>query len=402
MFKQPATFQYRSRDPNAMRKRSEQWNNERDSFLKDHVPLWRPSDGANIIRILPPTWPDAEHYGLDIYVHYGVGPDNSAYLDLTKMKKQPDPITEEVAEARTRGEEDYAKKMDSKKRVLVYLIDRDKPKDGIMMWAMPWTVDKEIAIQCFDQRTKESLPIDSPDEGYDITITRSGSKDRTEYSIKIDRHPSAVKMTDEMLDILEQNPLPDCLIFHTYEHIKEAFRGSKPLPPVSGEPTDRGAKPEAYGKERSRGETHKPKPAQRAEPEFDVEALTYDAVRGLAGQQLDRLIQQLLESGYDGLDMLEDADQPSDEELMDAICKVLRLRPPAPARRLPPGKHVQPEDEDVEFEPPAKAPAPRRGREEDEPARRPALVDDEEEPVQRPAASDIKSRLAGLRNRTAK
>ena len=49
------------------------------------------------------------------------------------MLKEPDPIMEEVQRLRAEGDEEYAK-TGFKKRVLVHLIDRDRPKDGMMFW----------------------------------------------------------------------------------------------------------------------------------------------------------------------------------------------------------------------------------------------------------------------------
>ena len=40
---------------------------------------------------------------------------------------------------------------------------------------MPWTVDKEI-VSVHDARSNEALPIDSPDDGYDVIITKTSAK----------------------------------------------------------------------------------------------------------------------------------------------------------------------------------------------------------------------------------
>ena len=307
-------FQYKPREGSSTRKRAEQWGNDRESIFKDHVPIWRPKDGANTIRILPPTWVDAEHYGYDIYVHYGIGPDNSQFLDLVKMKQGADPITEEVQRARAEGDEEYAKKLDSKKRVLVYLIDRDRPRDGVMMWAMPWTVDKEIANQAYDTRTNEALPIDSPDDGYDVIITKSGVKDRTEYSVKLDRRSSVLEMTDAILDIIQQHPLPECLTFHTYEQKLKAFQGgasrAQPTEPENKAAKSSAQQPQASG-------------SGRTKTNFNLNTLTWESVQAFNSRQLDQLFEQLIGEGYDVREQNE-----SDAELCEAICNALGLKPP--------------------------------------------------------------------------
>jgi hypothetical protein len=352
-----------------MRKRSEQWGNERDSFLKDHVPVWKPNDGENVIRILPPSWEGADHYGLDVYVHYGVGPDNSTYLDLVRMKKGPDPITEEMQRARQEGDEEYAKQLESKKRVLVYLIDRDKPKEGPMMWAMPWTVDKEIAIHSWDSRTQEALPVDSPEDGFDIIINRQGKGARTEYTVKISRNPSPLQMTPEITDLLDNHPLPECLNFYSYEQIQKAFLG--------------GSKKSTTAKTSDYEERPASKPKKRG---IDLKSLTWDSVHELKGAELSALIEAMAEEL--GIDF--DGDQyEMDSELADDLCKELGLEPPPRASRRRAGP--EPETRTV-----------KRRAEPDDDESDPE-VDEEDEPKPEPAkpskVSSYREKLAGIGKR---
>lgn len=345
------------------KKRSEQWGNLRDSYLKDHVPMWKPSDGENVIRILPPTWEDANHYGLDIFVHYGVGPDNSAFLDLKRMKGEPDPITEACDAAIADGDEEYAKELRSTKRVLVYLIDRDKPKDGIQMYAMPWTMDKDLATQSIDPRTHEFLYIDDPDEGYDVYISREGSGQRTKYTVRIARNPSAIDLTDDMIDLLEQNPLPECLVFHDYDHIAATFSGKKARKPEQDE-EEQEAKPAR--KPLGQKATHKPEP----EPEPEVELPTYDEVQQMDEDGLFELIESLdLE--------VDTAEMDSVEELQAAVVEALGLEKPKPkvGARKTFGKPKEPEPEAEE------------------------TTESEESEEEDSVRSKMQSKLAGLRNR---
>lgn len=340
-------FKYQSRESSSARKRAEQWGNDREGFLKDHVAQWKPKDGANCIRIFPPSWPEAEHYGFDVYVHYQIGPDGSQFLDLTKMLKEPDPITEEVQRLRAEGDEEYAKKLDSKKRVLVYLIDRDRPKDGMMLWAMPWTVDKEIALQSYDARSNEALPIDSPDDGYDVIITKTGQKDRTEYSVKLERRSSKLDLTDDMIEILERYPLPECLIYQSYDKINKAFQGG--MKPAQKESTGPASQP---GKSRGAVQT----PAT-----IDIDGLSYEDILTLPNRQFDQLFEQLVAEGHD---LPEFGD---DEELVrKAVADALGLRPAKAAqprrsatRRPEPVDEPEPDDNDESNEPEPEPEPPR-------------------------------------------
>lgn len=218
-------FQYQARSEEDRQKRATQSANDFDKILKDGVKMFKPNDGTNRIRILPPTWEGARHYGHDIYVHYGVGPDRQSYLCLNKMKGDPDPISEAREEARRDNDEKLAKELDAKKRVLIYLIDRDHEKEGVQAWAMPWTVDRDITTVSKDRSTGEVYNVDDPEEGYDIEFDKRGSKDRTEYTgIAVARRSTPLGRA-EWLDYAMDNPLPEQLNFYDYDYIAKLFNG---------------------------------------------------------------------------------------------------------------------------------------------------------------------------------
>ena len=218
-------FQYHERSAADTKSRSEKGANDYDRIVSDSVKMWKPNDGVNRIRIIPPTWDDAKHFGYDIYVHYGVGPDRGQFLCLSKMKGEADPIEEERAEARRDGDEKYAKDLEAKRRVGVYLIDRDHEKEGVQFWAMPWTLDRDIVKVSIDRSSGEVLPIDHPDEGFDVEFEKKGSKDRTEYlGVAIARRSTPLGK-DEWLDQAMEQPIPSILKFYSYDHIAKAFSG---------------------------------------------------------------------------------------------------------------------------------------------------------------------------------
>jgi len=218
-------YQYESRSADSAKRRASMGAQDFDKMLKPHIKMFKPNDGENRIRILPPTWKGADHFGFDVYVHYGVGADRGSYLDLDKMLGKPDPITEERARARDDGDEDYAKELDSKRRVLIYLIDRDHPKEGVQAWAMPWTLDRDINKVSQDKESGAVLEIDHPEEGYDVDFEKKGAKRNTEYlGVAIARRSSPLGKS-EWLDFAIDNPLPDQLEYHDYDTIAKAFGG---------------------------------------------------------------------------------------------------------------------------------------------------------------------------------
>lgn len=216
-------YEYSSRSADDVAKRATMGNNEFDKYLKDHIKTWKPADGLNDIRILPPTWKNPKHYGIDIYLHYAVGPDRQSYLDLQKMLDKPDPIAEERDAALREGDEDLAKDLESKRRSLVYLIDRNDEREGVQAWAMPFTVDRDICKISIDAKTREVLPIDHPEDGYDVQFDKTGQKRNTKYSgVAIARRSSPLG-NDRWLEYAIDNPLPEQLVYFDYEAIAKEF-----------------------------------------------------------------------------------------------------------------------------------------------------------------------------------
>jgi hypothetical protein len=323
-----AGYEYKERSAADARKRSSQSANDYDKILVDSIKMFKPNDGDNRIRVLPPTWEGAEHFGLDIFVNYGVGPDRQSYLCLAKMKGEADPIDEERQQARKDGDEDYAKELTAKKRVLVYVIDRDHEKDGVQAWAMPWTIDRDIVKVSVDKTSGEVLPIDHPEDGYDVEFEKKGAAARTEYlGVAIARRSSPLGKS-EWLDFAMDNPLPDQLNFFDYDHIAKVFGGGgahkekardrgDDRKPARGRDGDRDSKPP-----RDRDDDRKPARGREPEKSTDDDP-TWDSIHAMTGDELEDLIDQ------EKLD-IDPKEAKDDEDLADWICDEMKLSKPAP------------------------------------------------------------------------
>jgi gp32 DNA binding protein like len=264
-----SAFKYRGRDSESVARRSNQSSGAYDSYTTN-VPTFKPSEGENIIRIMPRTsqedfekWGD--HWGIDVLVHYGVGPDNGAYLCLDKMKGEPCPICEARASARTEEEADALRPTS---RIMCWLIDRKEEKAGPKLWSMPLNLSKDISHASQVKGSGEILLIDHPDEGYDVYFDREGEKLRTKYKrIEVDRNPSPLaddpKQQKRWLDYIEENPLPELLNYFPAEHIEKVLFGQ-----VSArkepEPEDGGEAPARPG--RTRPSREPSRESSRGEP----------------------------------------------------------------------------------------------------------------------------------------
>lgn len=223
-------FNYQERSAESVQKRAEQQGGKFDSMFKEGVDTWRPKDGENVIRILPPTWDSHDHYGYDIWIHGFVGADRSSYLCPQKMKGDNCPICKAARDAKAAGEEEDAKQLGARRQVAVWIIDRDDDTQTPKLFVMSWSMDRDIAALCHNKRTGNVLLIDHPDEGYDISFTRTGKQLNTRYiGMAIDRDPSPIAddpaEMDRILDFIQENPIPDTLNFYDVDYLERVIEG---------------------------------------------------------------------------------------------------------------------------------------------------------------------------------
>ena len=227
-------FVYRgaNRTVESVARASKAFANQFDRWLNgEDLQIFKPRDGENNIRILPPTWDDQEKYGdgwhIFVDLHYRVGADNTTYLCLRKMKDEPCPI----CEARDASEDEEERdNLRVNRRALVWLIDRDNEKAGPQLWPMPLTLFREINTRSVDKKSNKPILIDDPDNGYDISFVKEGKEVHSKYiGVEIDRDPTPLSKNDSKqerwLEIIENNPLPDLLQFYEYDHIEKVLHG---------------------------------------------------------------------------------------------------------------------------------------------------------------------------------
>lgn len=347
-------YQYRARDPEAAKRRSESGGRDFDSFIKRDVRMYKVHDGDNSVRILPPTWDDAQHWGLDVYVHYDVGPDKDSYLCLHKMKGEPCPICEERRQAAKDGDDEYAKSLEPVKRVLMYVIDRKNEKEGILAWGAPMSVDRDILKVSIDKRNGELLPIDHPDEGYDVDFERQGKARNTKYvGLSIARRSTPLD-NDDAMDFAVAHPLPTILQYYDYDHIAKVFGGGSSSGGSRGrDADDRGR--DSRGSDRGRdgdrgGRDRDDRPDGRDRDSDDRGG------RGSRGSEKEQEPEHTWESvhqmNYDELCDLVDTQKldidpdksKDDDDLADWICDELKLKKQEGRRRVNDGDAQDAED----------------------------------------------------------
>lgn len=232
-------FHYRGRDAKDVKERQNQSGSSFDHYLNFKVSRYKVNDGENNLRILPPTWDDVKrwgkNWGIEIWVHGFIGPDNSNFLCPNKMSGEDCPLCSARHDLVNTGEEDdedAANKLKPGKRILVWVIDRDNEKDGPQVFAMPWTVEREIATRSTEKKTGKVILIDAPEDGYDISFERTGTGLKTKYiGVDVARDPSAIsdseKTQEKWLDYIQENALPEVLKFHDADYMEAVYMGKK-------------------------------------------------------------------------------------------------------------------------------------------------------------------------------
>lgn len=243
--KKKGGFVYKKRSSKAMKERAERTGGQFDTPIMSTIDVWRPKVGENLIRFLPPTWDDHDHYGHTIWVHRRIGPDNSTYLCLRKMKDETCSLCQASREAKEAGDVDEAKDLRAAELLATWIIDRDEDDPQPQIYLLSWTMDRDIAALCYNKRTGKVLLIDHPNEGYDVTMKRQGQGLKTRYfGISIDRDPTPVMEDDDeqkaILDYIIENPVPSVLNYYEDDYIEKVFAGEMEKPDKDLDDDDNG------------------------------------------------------------------------------------------------------------------------------------------------------------------
>lgn len=332
--KKSKSFEYKPRDADAIQRRASAGGN-REGFLADGVKTFTPKEGQHTVRILPPTWDGAEHYGYDVWAHYNVGPDGGAYLCLQKMNNEHCPICTDRARAIKENDEELEMALKPRQRVACWAIDRDNERDGPMLWLLPWTLDREIVQQSQDKKTREYYNLDSPDEGYDVSFERQGKGQTTKYiGVQLDRRSSPLSDDDETvaewLEFVQKNPVPDQLVFQDEDKLADLVGDGLSAPKASrdkvkGKDKD-DDRPRRKRDDDDDDDKHKPrrsrddddddrKPSRKGK-KIDVADLDWGKIHDMGEEELLALAEQ------EDID-IDDAD--TEEEAADAICESLKI-----------------------------------------------------------------------------
>jgi len=354
-------------------KRADDRHSQFDNLFKD-IKIFKAKEGQNGVRICPPTWQGAGHYGKRILIHSDIGPRNQRYLCLRENDDSPYdncPVCDELKKLGPRATLDDRKALQAKEQVVYYVLSRnagDEPE--VMVWLVSPTTDSEIAAQSVNRRRGSVLNIIDVDDGYDIEFTRKGTgRTTTRYSgYKVDRDSSPLhekmQLQEEAEDFINDNPLPTRLNFVTPERMTEVLFGT--------------AKDE--DEEKQQGEREAPRDDRRGSRRQAVEEEEEEQPRRTRNRDEEEAPRQRTRTP-----------PPADDEEEEQPRRTRTRTPPPeddeePAPRRARGR--TPIEEEIDDEIPEKASGRRNGRDNGEDpeltraVRRPSR-DEEEEPAPR-------------------
>ena len=233
-------FVYQDRDDELLKKRMETGGFSGGgvflqgfNLYKPKVPTTKDARTTNKVRILPPTWDNAQHYGYEVWVHYNIGDDKnkSAFICNKRMGRGECPICEQIE--LHKSDKEYVDKIKAVRKVVVWLIDREEEAVGPKLWALSVTLDRKLAFQANDEDSGRVLKIDHPEKGYDVTFdTVKGAKEGIAFTYdgeKIGRQDKPIFAdVDKMKTVLEfisEHPVTETLNFKDYDFIKGVFEG---------------------------------------------------------------------------------------------------------------------------------------------------------------------------------
>ena len=195
---------------------------------------WVPKIGDHLIDILPYIVGDKDTklaegsitYFYEVWVHYGVGPNEGSYACPTKNFNRSCPICEHQKKLRLAGAPDEEiKALYPKRRVLYNIVCRDSTEEenkGVQIWEVShFHSEKHFAELARKPKGGGFIPFADPDAGKMIFFNKVSK-------IEVTGHRFVERDDPIDDDLLEQTMSLDQLIHEAeYDELYEAFYGAK-------------------------------------------------------------------------------------------------------------------------------------------------------------------------------
>lgn len=151
--------------------------------LPDRIEFFKEKKGTNLIDIIPYEVTDKKHlqqevgelwYQKTIWVHFGIGVEEEAYLCPKEMKIGPCPICEHIAQIWKDKPKEEAKELTggirAKRRELYNVINLEEEDKGIQLWEISWhNFGVQLQEDC-DDVEDENWFFANPEDGASLKV----------------------------------------------------------------------------------------------------------------------------------------------------------------------------------------------------------------------------------------
>ena len=229
-------YNYKPRNADAVKQQAAGESSKFTAYIKPIVPIWKRTKDLHRLRIVYPTYEGEQTtFGYKVIVHKSVGPDNKVFACLRANLGQPDPVEEDLEDARRRGRdrEDWAYAQRPQEAFPTYIIDRDEEHLGIQIAPFTAKQNQDLNQSCIDPATGAVINIDDPENGYDVEVEveeQEGRKSGDKFKILKFypmQDPSYMfedeKMQDRWVKFINENPLDKQIVYEDYDTIKDAL-----------------------------------------------------------------------------------------------------------------------------------------------------------------------------------
>lgn len=184
---------------------------DREAILKKRAEIgsgkfWKPRDGKNQIRILPP-YSEKGLWFFELALHYGFTDEEErkrAYPCMKQWKDEPCPACDAMAIIKKQdGGKKVADKMFPRSKYYVNLIDRRIGEDKVFIWGISGKMLNEIMSYEDDE---DYGNITHPKKGFDFVIEKSGQGLQTKYQIRIKPKSTPAGDFPDLFDLEEEVP----------------------------------------------------------------------------------------------------------------------------------------------------------------------------------------------------
>lgn len=203
-------------DITKMKEKLSKRQHEKDSQGRS---FWKPEDGRNRIRILPPKGDDGE-FSKEVSRHFNVA---KFPMNCRKDLDKKCPICDAVASlfaTKDPGDMELAKKIRAKKQWVMNIVDvKNSDKKPLVFWSGPMIYDQILSYFADD----EWGDISDPKKGYDLIIEKTGEGLDTDYKLRTAK--DSTELEDSKKLTKASSDLNDLVEYPSEKEMENALNG---------------------------------------------------------------------------------------------------------------------------------------------------------------------------------